>query len=161
MIPPGWAISPIVVTPDRTLSCKPFSTARAARRRRVGTMPNHAAEPLDEPHARAADGIGQIAEFQVRMGVDQARHDGRLAQVFDRRVARRTADGDNPALGNGYRGVAQRRPGHGKDPAGQQTPRRMVDYVHERQTTKYTKYTKEEIEKESNCKAKCRRARTP
>ena len=88
-------------------------------------MPDHAAEPLDEPHARAADRTGQVAEFQMRMGVDQARHDGRLAQVFDRHVARRAADGNNPALGNGHRGVAQGRPGHGKDPAGPQAPRRM------------------------------------
>ena len=35
----------------------------------------------------------------MRMGVDQARHDGRLAQVFDRHVVRRAADGDDPALG--------------------------------------------------------------
>ena len=56
--------------------------------RRVGPLPDHVAEPLDEPHARAADRAGQIAEFQVRMGVDQSRHDGHLAQVFGRHVAR-------------------------------------------------------------------------
>ena len=65
-------------------------------------------------------GLGQVAEFQVRMGVDQARHDGHLAQVFDRHVRRRSADGDDPALGDRHRGVAQGRPGHGKDPAGPQ-----------------------------------------
>ena len=79
------------------------------------------------------------------MGVDQARHDGHVAQVFDRHVARRAADGNNPALENGHRGIAQGRPGHGKDPAGPQAPRRIArNDGHKKETTKDTKHTKEE-----------------
>lgn len=116
---------------------------RATLCRHAGPMPDHAAEPLDEPYARKADRTGQIAEFQMCMGVDQSGHDGHLAQVFDRHIVWRTADSDNPALGNGYGGVAKGWPGYGKDPTGPQTSRRRdVGVTHKRQTAKYTEHTK-------------------
>ena len=91
---------------------------------RRGAMLDHTPQPIDHAHAGPADRFGQVAEFQVRMGVHQARHECHVAQVFDGRNIGRVPDLNNATIRDRYERVFQRRAGYRKDPSGPQTARR-------------------------------------
>ena len=68
---PSPKSSPLPISPSPFPFPLPGHNVRSRRR-------SHSTNPIPPP--RTADRAGQVAEFQMRMGVDQARHDGCLAQ---------------------------------------------------------------------------------
>ena len=76
------------------------------------------ADPIDKPHAPATQRLGQVAELQVRVGIDQPREDGDVAQVLDRGARRRLAHGHDPPRLDGHGAVGERIAGDREDPSG-------------------------------------------
>ena len=82
-------------------------------------MIDDAANPIGERHARRPERTRQIAEIEMRVGVDQPGQHGDVAQVLDlarRRVSRPTATIRSPV--DRHRAVGNRLADDGKDVAG-------------------------------------------
>ena len=92
---------------------------------------HHASQPIGHADARPPDRTGQVAEFQVRMGVHQARNQGHVAEILDRHTVRRTAHRHDPARGDCHCGVLYRRAAPRERPIGHANSQRGRSTCHQ------------------------------
>ena len=112
---PGEAISPTAAVPVRATSSSPRSAARYRRstesvsascwRRQVTT----AASQSVNGHAGPPQGRRQVAEFQMRVRIDQARQHGDIAQVARHAAGNVLSHRNNPIVGQRQHPVGNRR----------------------------------------------------
>ena len=76
------------------------------------------ANPLGQSDPLSPQRRRDVAEVEVTVGVDQARQNGDVAQVFDPAAGRGGADAHDPPVDDGHRAVGQRRGRGGKEEAG-------------------------------------------
>ena len=76
------------------------------------------ADPVGEAHARLSQRLGQIAEFQVSMRVDQARNDGDVAQISNLVGPSVASDGHDSLAFDSHQAVGYRYVGDGKYESG-------------------------------------------
>ena len=108
----GALVHPRRIAACRSLSVHASSVCTTWRIQSANTAP-------DVPQR-----LGQLAEFQMRMRVDQARQNRRVAEINDFvrcELARiMLSDANNPRAVNSYNRIGQRRPIARKHPAGSQ-----------------------------------------
>ncbi len=80
-------------------SSNPISTGVPAAAGPGPAKGDDLADPIDEADPPPAQRRRHVAQIEVRVGVDQARQDGHVAQVHDPAAGRARADGRDPLAG--------------------------------------------------------------